>query len=162
MSYYSLIGIDPGLVHTGVVGIHLDTERREIEIEHEAIQGDDVAATNAAVERMLGKGEAHIFIEQYRNRGTVFREHGAMQRFEHDLKAAISGAVLLDNMGSKQLISPQLMTLLGVWNFPTTNHRDLQAAARIAILGGIKDTDLNAAITAYVEDELDKFPWRKL
>ena len=69
-----------------------------------------------------------------------------MRAFEQELKRALPTAKLVDNTGAKKIVTRELMELLDVWKFPTTNHQDLQAAARIALFGALKDTGLNRAL----------------
>jgi len=175
MVYYSMVGVDPGLVHTGIVALHLDTEARTHEVDYRIIQGepmpdkaaarsrvliDNTALVRTAVDEFLGMGEMHGFIEKYVDRGTVFQTHGPMREFEHLLKDALPGFKIIDNMGSKQIAVPPLMKAFHLNTFPTTNHRDLQAAARILMFGALKDDELNKVLTEYMIDFVDGNPWK--
>ena len=63
-----------------------------------------------------------------------------MIRAEQDLRRVMPDARFLPNMGIKRVITQDLMELLEVWSFTTaTHHQDLRAAARIALLGMVKD-----------------------
>lgn len=162
MSHYTLVGVDPGLVHTGVVGIRLDVVPRTIRVLHEIVPGDFVHGVQVAVLSVGGNAHEQGWIEQYRDRGTVFSTHSDMRAFEVKLNAALPGYKLQSNSGAKKLISNKLMRVLGCGKFPTTNHRDLEAAARIAILGAMKRPDLNEILATVVRDHLDGSPWTVL
>ena len=146
MSVLTLIGIDPGLVHTGVVMIKIDTIKNIHRVEHKIVESDNPAETAAWVRRHDVSNQACIYIEKYLDRGTVFNTHSRMRAFEQELKRALPAAKLVDNTGAKKIVTRELMELLDVWKFPTTNHRDLQAAARIALFGALKDTELNRVL----------------
>jgi hypothetical protein len=44
MSVTHVVGVDPGLVHTGVVSLMFDPVHREIHVDHEAVVGPDATA----------------------------------------------------------------------------------------------------------------------
>lgn len=160
MSIISLVGIDPGLVHSGVVGIELNTEKKIVIIDHRIVEGDNVKLISRIAAGFAEHGgESHIFIEKYIDRATAFATHGKMRVMEADLKNALTAAKLIDNTGVKKVVTPKLMKLLDVWDFPMTNHRDLQAAARIALYGALKDDRLNTILAKIVMDHLDGSPW---
>jgi hypothetical protein len=162
MDHYTLIGVDPGLVDTGVVAIHLFPLTKSIEVRHRIVKGDVVTEIAEAIDDLSDGQAAYTFVEQYRDRGTVFQQHGRMRELEVRLKSHLIGAKFLDNMGIKTVVARALMKLLHVWDFPTTNHRDLQSAARIAILGALKNPELNDLLTDYVIDHVDGIVWRVL
>ena len=145
MSIITVFGIDPGLVHTGVVMYKIDTIKKVHRTEYAIIEGDDPRTTAAWVHQRNRNGLASIFIEKYEDRGTVFSTHQPMRVFEQELVKRLPGAKLVSNTGIKKVVTEGLMALWDVWNFPTTNHRDLQAAARIGFYGAIKDDELNRA-----------------
>ena len=108
MSRVTLIGVDPGLVHTGVVAMHFHPDVLTCAVEHEAISGANVAAVKDWVTRV---------------------------------------------------VTQELMELLGVWKFSTpTHHQDLRSAARIALLGAMKEDVLNGLLTRVVLDRLQLQP----
>jgi len=153
------VGIDPGLVHTGIVVLRILTDQHALGVQYSVVDGDDVATTAGQVKLMAPDRPDRITIEQYIQRGTSFRTAGPMQRFEVLLKQAIPGAELRDNRGAKKIVKRELMQLLGLWKFPTTNHQDLQAAARILLFDAIKDKDLNRVIYTIARDHQDGTPW---
>ena len=156
MSIVTLFGVDPGLVHSGVVMIKIDTIKCTHRIEYEIVESDDAHRVAAWIRKRNTSEMGHVFIEQYIDRGTVFTQHGRMRQMESDLKRLIPKAKLVNNTGVKKVITDALMKLLGVWDFPTTNHRDLQAAARIALYGAVKDDTLNTAVYRLTMKELGR------
>ena len=151
-------GVDPGLVHTGVVSILLNSKEKTIKVWAETVEG-----TNAAQVASLFKGrQPQIFIEKYEDRGTVFSTHGEMRVFEVELSKALPHATILSNTGSRQVVNDLMMAVLGCGTFPTTNHRDLESAARIALYGALKDDASNAIIYQAFNSYLEGKPWQIL
>ena len=148
-----IVGIDPGLVHTGVVKMQFSVARKAIEVTHTAVDGPDPAA----VEAWIGTPTA-VFIEGYRPRSNLSTDQRmvtAVSKFREEL----GGTVLL-NTGVKKVVRQPLMELLHVWSFPTvTHHQDLRSAARIGLLGMLKDDHLNHLLTQVVTAHLDGNPW---
>lgn len=156
MTLTQIGGIDPGLVHTGCVVIQLDHLRKHITVRSQVVVGPDAA--EAASFMGLWVPDL-VTIEGYRRRsnfGTDPEMTSAIARF----KLALPQARVLDNMGVKQVVTRELMELLGVWKFKQmTNHQDLRSAARIGIFGALKDDRLNAALAEVVEDHLAGNSW---
>lgn len=154
MTITHVIGVDPGLVHTGVVSLEFLQDSHEIDVMHTAINGPDAAATKTWI---LDR-KAHIFVEGYRPRShfsTDAQMVAAVQEFRKELDA-----IVLLNTGVKKVVKRPLMELLQVWKFPTvTHHQDLRAAARIALLGMLKLEPLNRLLTTVVQDHLKGEPW---
>lgn len=163
----SITGIDPGLVHTGVVRVGLDTERRAWDVQEEAVPGvlDEHYVAQVDVEATAewcnNFSSDHVFIEAYRPR-SHFDTDSRMQVGVRGIRAAIPGSKVINNTGVKQVVGPDLMKLFGVWKFVTsTNHQDLRSAARIGIYGALKEPELNAVLTQFVEDNLDGRAWTR-
>ena len=157
MSVTHVGGVDPGLVHTGVVSMAFFPNRREIHVEHTAVLGLDEAEVRDFLNLKLVKRH-HRFIEGYRPRSNLNNDR-RMQAAVTSIRAATGGRVL-DNMGVKKVVRKPLMELLGVWSFPTkTHHQDLRSAARIALLGMLKDDDLNRLLADVVRDHLKGDDW---
>ena len=57
-------------------------------------------------------------------------------------------------------MTDDILRVMHCYQFPTTNHRDLQAAARIGIYGALKDTRANSLIYQYMIDALGGNPWK--
>lgn len=157
MDSTSIVGIDPGLVHTGVVQLAFEPHNKQISVTSEAILGVDDAAVDKVV-RWCASSD-HGWIEGYKprtNLGTDRRMLDAVAR----LKKA-TGYPTLDNMGIKKVITPGLMQVLGCWTFSTpTHHQDLRSAARIALLGFIKTDEGNRMVADVVRDHLAGKGWR--
>jgi len=149
----TVVGIDPGLVHTGVVRMSFDRPHKFVNISYEVFNGPDVPAVKAWV----GPADA-VFIEGYRARSnfsTDQRMVSAVSEFRKGL-----GGTVLQNMGVKKVVKSPLMELLGVWKFDlVTHHQDLRSAARIALLGMLKNDHFNKLITDIVADHLAGEAW---
>lgn len=152
-----VIGVDPGLVHTGVVRLLFKPVARRIITEHEAVVGPDAQA----VKDWIAKPHLprpHTFVEGYKPRSN-FNSDARMHQAVSDMKAAFSSTTVL-NTGVKKIVRRPLMELLGVWSFTTvTNHQDLRSAARIALYGMLKQPALNRLIADVVHDHLNGETW---
>lgn len=150
------MGVDPGLVHTGVVAFAFYEGRRHLLTNSWVIDGPDAAAVAAAVQ--VWKPD-HVFIEAYRPR-SHYSTDARMGRAVNEIKAAVPGSKTIDNTGVKKVIRPALMRAMDVWNFTqSTHHQDLRAAARIGLYGAVKDSDMNAVIYKFMDDYLNGDPW---
>lgn len=122
------------------------------------VVGPDARAVAAWI-RGIGQ-HPRIYVEQYRTRQHLSSDM-RMVKAELDLRQALPGARFLPNMGIKRVITQDLMDVLEVWRFPTpSHHQDLRAAARIALLGMVKEDDTNAVLAAVVRDHIDGNPWK--
>jgi hypothetical protein len=154
MSVARVIGVDPGLVHTGLVGLEFDTDQHELEVSHALVQGIDVPQIQGWC--MTGWW---VFVEAYRPR-LKLQSDMRMVQAEQDLRRALPTAKFIPNMGILNVVSTDLLKMLEVWKFPTTSHhQDLRSAARIALLGMMKDKHLNTVLSDTVRDALDGDPW---
>ena len=152
-----VVGIDPGLVDTGVVWMTFDSADKSIYVTHEVITGPDADAVKAWM-NVTGKPPA-IFVEKYVPRMKL-NSDARMVAAEADLRRVFPKAKFLPNMGIKRVVTQPLMSLLGVWIFPTTtHHQDLRSAARIALFGMMKDPELNAVVSLVVRDHLNGRTW---
>lgn len=160
MSVTHIVGIDPGLVHTGVVRLVFDTSRKSFWTDHVAVAGPNVVDARTWINQPVLKLPApEVFVEGYRPRshyGTDSRMLDAVSSF----RSGIPGAKVLDNTGVKKVVRRDLMELLHCWKFSTvTNHDDLRSAARIALLGMLKDDVHNELLADVVKATLDGEPW---
>lgn len=154
MSITHVGGVDPGLVHTGVVLLTFDSTHRTIEVEEKVVLGLDVLQAQKYLDSI-----EHVFIEGYRPRGHLHAD-ADMQAAVRDMKRALPRAQVLQNTGVQQVVRRPLMELLGVWRFATaTHHQDLRSAARIAILGMLKDEELNRLLADVVRDHQEGKTW---
>jgi hypothetical protein len=157
----TVIGIDPGLVHTGIVMLDFNTDDRRLIVGHRAVDGLDSVASRAAVEDLAGHKPyptLDIFIEWYRPR-SGYAVDEAMVQANSDFRRDLAGQLLRNN-GVKQVVSPELMKLAGVWSFGSrTHHQDLRSAARIALLGMMLEPALNQVLYTFTTDNIDGRKW---
>jgi hypothetical protein len=154
-----VIGIDPGLVHTGVVSLEFDSRQRSLVIEHTVIDGPDAEQISQWLLFRYLASKRLIFVEKYEPRRKMDTDTRMVQA-EQDLRKALPQPMFISNTGSRKVVTPQLMEVLGVWNFPTpTHHQDLRSAARIALFGMFKAKDTNTLIADVVRAQLDGNPW---
>ena len=152
-------GVDPGLVHTGVVSYFIHPQLRRIMVYSKVIAGPDAPAVEQALRRGSHTPLDRIFIEGYRPR-SHFDTDARMGQAVNDMRRALPGSIVLNNTGVKQVVRQPLMELLHSWKFNrTTHHQDLRSAARIAILGMLKDSELNAILATMVTDHFYGDPW---
>ena len=145
----TVIGVDPGLVCTGIVMLHI---RVDYTTRYRTTASDKDAA--GVVEeifylRNIHKDPCYIFIEQYKPR-SHFGTDAQMLQLVRDIKDGTGGKVL-NNTGSKQVVRPALMQKIFYNGFPTTHHQDLQAAARILLYGMLKTPSLNDLLVRALE-----------
>jgi len=158
-----IVGIDPGLVHTGLVRMVFDSAQRSVSLEHEVISGaqppeDQGKQANLWAKQQPPKRPAYVYIEGYKPRHH-YGSDPKMIALANEMRRWTGGKVLL-NTGVKKVVKKDLMILLGVWSFGTvTHHQDLRAAARIALLGMLKDPALNRVLADIVRDHLNGQTW---
>jgi hypothetical protein len=149
-----VVGVDPGLVHTGLVELLMDTWKKECLARYEVVDGLDPHAVVAWV-----PAQATCFVEKYIPRQRMSSD-SRMLEMDRDLSRMLLAPVMLGNTGAHRIVTQQLMEMLGLWKWPLrTHHQDLRAAARIALLGMMKSPELNPVLSVMVEDGLDKVPW---
>lgn len=154
-----VVGIDPGLVHTGCVRLVFRPQIKTVLVEHLAIETGNHAATARAWSWRADQDVPHTFIEKYQPRA-IFGTDARMVALVNDLRARMPSAKVVLNTGSKKVVKQPLMELLHVWRFSTvTHHQDLRSAARIALLGMLKDRDLNKVLADVVLDHLNGRSW---
>lgn len=159
MSLLTLVGVDPGLVHTGVVVLRIDTRIRGMYQEHFVIEGDDHAFQIEALLKALAYVPTQMFVEAYRERGQSYGTNPRMRELMTEIRQRFPSSRVIDNTGVKKVVTPDLMRCFGMVGFPTTNHQDLQAAARILLYGMLKDQELNEVAYSIVSDYADDRPW---
>lgn len=156
MSVTHVVGVDPGLVHTGVVRLMFSPGLKRVEVQHAAIAGPDVAAV-----RRFAHSEPmpRVFIEKYQPRSHLSTD-ARMTVAVAEMKAAMPGSEVLLNTGVKKVVRKPLMEMLKCWSFPTTtHHQDLRSAARIALYGMLKDEEMNWLLANIVRDHLTGVAW---
>lgn len=169
-----ITGVDPGLVDTGVVTMVFRPERRMFKVYAAAVRNSSkdqhnhaeaVAKTvefqNRSMDRRLGPSP--VFVEEYRPRQKLQSDKQMLELQAH-LRTELPDATFLGNQGIKQLITSDLMKLFDVWTFPgqPTHHQDLRSAARIALLGAVRDSTAQDIINQFVYSSLcEETPWEK-
>jgi len=156
-----IVGVDPGIVHTGLVVLEFDTEALTYRRQFAVVDGLDAAKAEAEIRTMLPTSRldvTEIFIEKYRPR-SGFSVDQRMMQANAEFKSELGGR-LLQNTGVMQVVGKPLLQLLHVWNFgQSTHHQDLRSAARIAVLGMLLDPLLNQTLFIYVTDNLEGRQW---
>ena len=159
MKYVNITGIDPGLVHTGVVNLCLDPRGHEVSLRYEVFDGIKPHVLEQVGAWTDEYWAQDTFIEAYRPRSN-FQADAEMGQAVTTLRRRIPRAVTLDNTGVTKVIKPELMRLLKVWMFSkATHHQDLRSAARIGLYGLVKNPEYNEVLAALVMDHLDNRPW---
>lgn len=152
-----IIGIDPGIVHTGVVSLLFLPNMREVRVEADVILGLDGPACRRWVESRVPLRQASIYVEKFRSRSNLGHD-AEMIRGVETIRSCVHGKVL-DNTGIKKVVKRPVLEALGIWKFTiVTHHDDLRSAARIAVLGMLKEH--NELLADVVCDHLDGKPWR--
>lgn len=153
-----VVGIDPGLVDTGVVRLLFNSSKRTLTIETNVVSGPDAEAVEDWTFQ-TGLPRPKVFIERYRPRQNLNADTRMVQA-ERDFRQAIPSAQFLPNTGVRKVAPERLMMALGLWKFKTTtHHQDLRSAARIAVLGMMKDSTLNTLLADVVRAHLTGSPW---
>lgn len=160
LSVAHVIGIDPGIVDTGVVRLLFKPHLKRLEVGHTVIAGDDAQAVAEWALDSKFVSVPKVFVEKYTPRLKLDSDVRMVDAERH-LRQALPDAKILPNQGIKRVIPQSLMEVFGVWSWPTvTHHQDLRSAGRIALLGMVKDTQLNRVMADVVRDHLEDRPWR--
>ena len=151
---YVVVGIDPGIVNTGIVVYFICPRDRLVIVRHTAIEGCKVEDILAFLARILDLSSArawtYVFVEAYRPR-SHFDTDARMGAAVNEIKKMGPEVYALDNSGVKNVVSRALLELLHSWSFTTkSNHQDVRSAARIAILGMLKNEHLNQLLADIV------------
>lgn len=159
--HIGVIGIDPGLVHTGAVRILLLPEEQKFSTDFLVVDGVSDAELDKLAE-WCSLFTDPVFIEAYRPR-SHFQNDARMGKAVNDLKRLIPRAKSLDNTGVKQVVKTDFMKALDVWTFPVvTHHQDLRSAARIGLYGLMKDEASNEVLADFIRDHLEGNSWLHL
>jgi hypothetical protein len=168
MPIYNITGIDPGLVDTGVVDLHFDTNNKRLYREIEVFRAGPVTLSSSEIPRLIKAWQVqhppmsvssrHCFIEGYRPRAHLGTDK-RMAELVRDIQTKTKGKVLA-NTGIKSVVKKDLLIMLNCWQFGLpTHHDDLRSAARILVLGMLKDPVLNEVVATFVRDYLDGVQW---
>ena len=167
-----IIGIDPGIVHTGIVAYGICTHRpNRIPMIYRVIDTEDADAEDrvklitegvskfledmlpeiAAINYATEETPMLVFIEDYRSRASSNKPDAQMREIVSALRRLLPLANVVDNTGSKKIARPELMRSLGLNTFRATHHQDLQAASRIMIYGALKQEHLNTLLAELLD-----------
>ena len=168
---YTIAGVDPGLVHTGVVVLTFDLHTRTLfrsAVAFEPRPETPKLVPVDKVERYLWEVSTDTpditFVEEYRPRAHLSTDR-AMVEAQALFRSQLPAMKFVPNMGIKQIITSDLMKLMGVWDFKDkpTHHQDLRSAARIALYGAVKDDTASRFVNEFVCDNLNlagnRVPW---
>lgn len=161
---YVVVGIDPGIVNTGIVVYFICPQERRVILKHTAIEGCKVEDIHAFLALLLDMSTArawtYVFVEAYRPR-SHFDTDARMGAAVNEIKKMGPEVYALDNSGVKNVVSRAMLELLNSWSFSTkSNHQDVRSAARIAILGMLKNETLNRLLAQIVFSEInDDHKW---
>ena len=149
---FTLIGVDPGIVHSGIVSLTFIPNNLP-KVEAIVVDGADAAGIAAAVQQINKKEDHFVFVEKYQDRVKGFKQDSKMRKLETELMGLLLSTgtdqqvSLVNNTGVKKLVPQRTMEALGCWTFSQkTHHQDLRSAARIALLGAARTPSLSRAL----------------
>ena len=108
--FFNVAGIDPGVVHTGIVTLKFDFMGKELTEKHAVVDGIDPIATAAKLSSMVYPatlGTCDTFIEKYRPR-SGFSTNDKLMEANATLPPETLGE-LLQNTGVVKVVSKELM-----------------------------------------------------
>ena len=148
-----IVGIDPGLVHTGLVHMMLDTEADTLshtEVLYDGMPEEEIADYVRGLPAL-----AHVYMEAYRTR-SAWNSDPEMQAGIARIKKAAPRVEIVTNMGVKKVVTNELMKLLEVYTFAQkSHHQDLRSAARIGLMGALKVEPFNRALYKIATTKLE-------
>ena len=151
-----VFGIDPGIVHTGLVELNWDFHNQELRVNARSVDGitkqSAIELRDLIVRRIWRK--SNIIVEEYRPR-SHFSTDTKMVEGQATLKSYLPSAKIINNSGVKSIVTKELLQLLDLYDWPTTHHNDLRSAARIALLAMLRDERANNRLAKFVEAALD-------
>ena len=154
-----VVGVDPGLVDTGAVALRFDPIDEIVLVQHGVIPVPTAQELRLWMTTVAGPGVSRVYVEQYRPRQRLNTDMRMIQ-LEQEIRSQIPGAVFLPNMGIKRVVTEDLMRMLKVWQWKTTtHHQDLRSAARIALLGMVKNPLTNEVLADVVRDHIEGRTW---
>lgn len=176
MKLLNIIGIDPGIRDTGLVSLYLDTDYKQFEIAHRVfsnvtyrekkttvispdyLEGIKGTVIDEALRRVLTH-EQRVFVENFQQRGRNVFQDQDMLALVRETRKAVRGE-LIDNTSVKKIVTEDTLDAFKMRRFNvSTNHQDLKSAARILLMGMIKDDDLNVVVADFILDHIEGKPW---
>lgn len=147
-----VFGIDPGIVHTGLVELNWDFHNQELRITARSVDGiteQSVIELRRCIQRRVGR-KSNIIVEEYRPK-SHFSSDTKMVEGQAMLKSYLPSAKIINNSGVKSIVSKELLQLLNLYDWSTTtHHNDLRSAARIALLAMLRDERANNRLAKFV------------
>ena len=170
-----LIGVDPGIVDTALAWLYLNKGAREFVSRYKVwrdvtftVKGKGTTVHSgflAELQQVVVKAHkqgvpVYVFIEGYRNRGLDMRQDQKMTVLISAIRQAVPESVVIDNTGVKNVVTEEVLRLLGLHrNEVKTNHADIKSARRIALKGAYQDPELNTLVADLVFDRLTGEAW---
>lgn len=153
----SIIGIDPGVVHTGCVRVTIDPVEETITRACTVIDGLDM---QAAADWVDSQPHDLVVVEQYKVRKN-FSADTDMLRAESEIKRLVPRIKVQDNYGIVKLVPIGLLQILGLWDYPmSTHHQDLRSAGRILVRGAVRMPVYNKLVADVVLAHLLGQDWK--
>jgi len=172
-----LIGIDPGIVDTGLVAIELYPESGTYHVEHRVwrdvteqidktliVKEDFLTHLVAEVDKLKSTSRSAmklVGIEGYRNRGRDIRQDQRMTMLVQTIHKRLDRSMVIDNTGIKNVVTQPILGLFDFY-FPGTNHADLWSAARIALKLGLSDLRINETLSDMVRAHVNGRSWESV
>ena len=151
-----VFGIDPGIVHTGLVELNWDFHNRKLRVNARSVDGiteQSVIELQKRIEQRRWR-KSNIIVEEYRPK-SHFSTDTKMVEGQAMLKLHLPSAKIINNSGVKSIVTKELLQLLDLYDWPTTHHNDLRSAARIALLAMLRDERANNRLAEFVGAALD-------
>ena len=152
-----VFGIDPGIVHTGLVELNWDFHNQELRVTAcrsvDGITEQSVIELQKRIEQRMWR-KSNIIVEEYRPK-SHFSTDTKMVEGQAMLKLHLPSAKIINNSGVKSIVTKELLQLLDLYDWPTTHHNDLRSAARIALLAMLRDERANNRLAEFVGAALD-------
>lgn len=151
-----VFGIDPGIVHTGLVELNWDFHNQELRVNARSVDGITEQSVNELHMHIQLRMwlKSNIIVEEYRPR-SHFSTDTKMVEGQAMLKLHLPSAKIINNSGVKSIVTKELLQLLDLYDWPTTHHNDLRSAARIALFAMLRDERANNQLAKFVEAALD-------
>ena len=146
-----VFGIDPGIVHTGLVELNWGFHNRKLRVNARSVDGiteQSVIELQKRIEQRMWR-KSNIIVEEYRPK-SHFSTDTKMVEGQAMLKLHLPSAKIINNSGVKSIVTKELLQLLDLYDWPTTHHNDLRSAARIALLAMLRDERANNRLAEFV------------
>lgn len=146
-----VFGIDPGIVHTGLVELNWDFHNRKLRVNARSVDGITEQSV-IELQKRIGQRmwrKSNIIVEEYRPK-SHFSTDTKMVEGQAMLKLHLPSAKIINNSGVKSIVTKELLQLLDLYDWPTTHHNDLRSAARIALFAMLRDERANNRLAEFV------------